>query len=333
MILTDPSSIALSLARLDEEKGLAFCADDRAEHESLRRDLDPLLLEPRRRAAWRIAREVARLQGWLAGGEPLWSLLDRDDASDPDGALPYFEAAPPGPRPVELRLADEAALAREVDHTIALEELPVDLSPARLRQDREARRWLARLPLLPPVNGLRARWFAVVAPLSLRLPLCRDDVGSAAWRELFCPEPLLGAWPEPDELLATEEALVERAARELVRRGAGRAALWCRDELGLSPREVESLGQLARARVRDLASGDVDTKRAIMELRLEDLTNRCRAAKDLRAEIMSVKALAVVQGVTRAEPEDLEDEFVRAVRAAPAQGAQRRVLDIGGTST
>jgi hypothetical protein len=64
---------------------------------------------------------------------------------------------------------------------------------------------------------------------------------------------------------------------------------------------------------------EIEEDRAILSMRLEDLIQRSRDALDMRVELGAIKQLAIVQGVTRAEPEDAMSEFARVVRKVTDQ--------------
>jgi len=77
-----------------------------------------------------------------------------------------------------------------------------------------------------------------------------------------------------------------------------------RQKFGLSAGECKVLGDLARIAAPDIASDNLETKKALMELRIDKFIRRAREEPDLRAELQGLKLLAVVQGLNKAEPED-----------------------------
>lgn len=121
-------------------------------------------------------------------------------------------------------------------------------------------------------------------------------------------------WPDRDELIEYEECLVRETMRQTLRRGRQETREWLRRCLGFSSREARGLEGISRGLARDVTAGDVQDKRAMVEMMLEDIARRARGSLDLRAELGAVKALAVAMGVSKGEVDDLDQDFARVVR-------------------
>lgn len=91
-----------------------------------------------------------------------------------------------------------------------------------------------------------------------------------------------------------------------------------RDEFDLTEPEVASVLALAHRRALDAMPSGQDSLRALQFHALEDLARRAAPSLDLRSEIAPRRLLAQVSGVTRTEPEDLQQEFLGVVRKITA---------------
>lgn len=118
------------------------------------------------------------------------------------------------------------------------------------------------------------------------------------------------AWPTPREIMAYESVIVDDATQALIEYGTLKARRELQTAHGFTEEEINSLFLLARRVMKGIRNGvDTDADKAAMIARMEDLAARCRQALDLRAELMVLKSMAVVQGLTKTQgsEEDVDD--------------------------
>jgi hypothetical protein len=111
-------------------------------------------------------------------------------------------------------------------------------------------------------------------------------------------------WIKPEILMAWETILLSEFLDSQLDFGVYEGQTEMRSKFGLSSSECKVLGDLARIAAPDIASDNLETKKALMELRIDKFIRRARQEDDLRAELQGLKLLAVVQGLNKAEPED-----------------------------
>ena len=271
------------------------------------------------RSAWRISREMARLQG-LVGESALmassippasdaWSLgmryiptggdLDHDQLY---GSLTAWvrgknrmtmSLAPPG---LPLDLLDDDGLARgtydpEEDQPLArwiwavgeiVDMLQINLPPAGDRH--------ADPPIAPDPDAGRFGLTGFLDPVLCRL-----------------------AWPSTEDIERFETELVDRAMEFIVDKGPGVTGKWLQAAFGLSVRE--SLSVLKMARTRSLAYNydDPEEARALLAMRLERMYDKAVAALDLELGLKILKQLTLVRGLGKIEPETRGDAMRRMV--------------------
>jgi hypothetical protein len=98
-----------------------------------------------------------------------------------------------------------------------------------------------------------------------------------------------------------------------------------RAKFALTAKEARVLGDLARLAAPDISNDNLETKKALMELRVDKFMRRAREEGDLRAELQGLKLLALVQGLNKAEPEDDLKGMVNVV--AEVSNAKEEELD------
>lgn len=297
---------------------------------------DPDLAPLRLRHAWRIARERVRLAGWTFEGGSLSELFEKA----------YLDELDSAPEDLYWKRVPMLSRADTEEDLVSTSVSEVDLrylAPSALR------RRLEKLPILPPADDKRIEeWRAAVEVLAERFflrdsPRAEDpnsgdlmpqaDDGSCAQ----ALDELLGlpnSWPSAQEIIDAERSYEDLTLSLVIQRGRQKTANFLRLCLGLTPREATTLVALARQRAEELTGGSIDEKRAAIELALEDLASRARKALDMRVELGTLKALAVVQGVARAEVEDDNGIFVRVARQAAAVAKEpQKTLLVAGSST
>ncbi|HHH28779.1 MAG TPA: hypothetical protein ENK57_10610 [Polyangiaceae bacterium] len=202
----------------------------------------------------------------------------------------------------------------------------------------------AEVPILPHAlldaddgNGLDG-YYETVCLVAARLGLRNDRPNRLGLCSLL--DVLLGqeeegvGWPEPWQLVALEDALVEEVFQEATSSpDAGgvaserRASNYLLYELGLTRPEAESVLAMARERaIRTMPTGQ-EALRALQFHALADGARRAAQSHDLKAEVAFRRLLAQVTGVTRTEPEDALGAFVQTVRRIAGVPVERPTLE------
>lgn len=300
------------------------------------RSADPRLQPLRLRHAWRLSRAKAILNKWIEPGEPLSTLHYHADINDEEDPETYWHSLPTTTRP--FLYPNAASLQTEIDISRPL--APIIIPPGQFATDSELRGALTRQAILPTPDqqwfqDYKERWVISTNLIAERLKL-RDatkieDPNTISPRLLIdhnSPTQALNelldlavtdAWPSPEEIETFESDITDFAMSLLIQRGKTHSEQFFLTCFRFTRPETTTLIGFARARARDLTVGDIEEKRAIMELVLEDLAQRCKQAHDLRAELGTYKTLAVVQGIARADIEDDGDIFARIAKKSVAQ--------------
>jgi len=163
----------------------------------------------------------------------------------------------------------------------------------------------------------------IMGNLSTFLRLDETDYGPPALPYLLQTPPNPKNWPDLYRLQEYEIHLVGEVLDILLDKGTRNAKDHLREVLSLRDHEINNVIRLAKIESRRRMEHDIEEERAILSMRLEDLIHRAREALDMRVELGAIKQLAIVQGVTRAEPDDAMSEFANVIRkvansAAPA---------------
>lgn len=208
------------------------------------------------------------------------------------------------------------------------------LRPAELLVSKELLALIAQHPtsIDPPADpALYAQWHALHRALthSLRLPdkIPRYPYASRRSLRMFIEE-FATYWPTREQLVIYEESVVEETFDVLIKKGTRDALALLVESYGLSSKEALGTVKISKARAKRILETDIDEERAVMLLRLEDLRERAKVALDLRSEMNALKAIAIVQGFGRAEPEDALADFTRVVKkvAHQANGAPTKPM-------
>ena len=243
---------------------------------------------------YRLVRALARARGLL---EPEDRLLELDIDTDDYGGGDIWTTAHPGwTRP---RQAPCKELAEVLGRRMGVSLLP----PPRHRED-----------LL--------NWCEAMSILAVRLRVTGSEAGKYGLDGVLQPNIVQRIFPSREELLAFEEFFIEDLLQLVVEVSEQKALAHLRKEYAIQRHEGLELLTVARceaARVNDIP---VEEARAIMAMRLTHLYEQSRQADDLRTMRNSLKDLAVVQGVNRAETKDAIADFLEAARAVHAARAE-----------
>lgn len=246
-------------------------------------------------AAWRVCRALARVKGILAEDEPL---DDRLRLLDQDGN-DQWHARTTASRGMSSDPSIPESLHSLVSGGKVQQPLPVH--PEKLTDPKDLRRFSQTVELLSKWLGLNY----------------------VAVRGLDKPQ----GFPPKEQILQLEQELVEEAMLDLQEKSTKRLLLDLRENKGLTLPEALIVLALARRKLQDLfGTTNTEQDRALVLARLEALYERAKEALDLRAEIAALKLIAMVQGLTSKDPEQLETEFMKVVGAVSAYQEKKQIM-------
>lgn len=139
------------------------------------------------------------------------------------------------------------------------------------------------------------------------------NLGNYGLRGMLHPDTVLDAWPSKGEILHFEDELIAKVGLQVIKKCRTKVEEWLREFFAVSTNEARGLIALGIDEAKRGVNMDLDAKMAIAEARLEDFIWRAREAGDLNNEMKGHKALATVQGLTRTEPEDSVDTFIKVI--------------------
>lgn len=231
------------------------------------------------KAAWRLTRGLQLVRGRM----------------QPDQFLNELPGEEWGNANIGLTAGANASLERAlVAHPMSL--LPPQPPPEWLNGEKEAAYY-------DPVGDVALmEHLSLLARIANKLGIEHTKEGRYGLLPLLDPSMTRMAWPTPREIMAYESVIADEAVQSVLADGHFGALRHLREKHGLDQWEAGTLLMLARRAMRGMRmNSDSDGDKAMMVARLEDLAARCRESLDLRAELMTYKALAVVQGITKTQ--------------------------------
>lgn len=198
--------------------------------------------------------------------------------------------------------------------------------PTRVGQTAETPMHERGIPIVPTKHlnnaSLRETFCKAYMHVAQFLRMDTTDYGRMGLNGLLSDPPI--GWPDADVLYVYEGMLLDEVLTILVNGkevdgehlggSHGAEKYLCSPAHGMMPHEARGLVRLAKFEARSRMEAEIEEDRAIMAMRLESLIALARAEMDRRVELGALKQLAIVQGVTRAEPEDSMAEFANVVR-------------------
>jgi len=275
-------------------------------------DFDPETKPHRIMVMWRIARTTAITKGLCAEDETLDAATDVDPSPWTKPFLPIQAIAASSP----LRRARQSRLLR-------------------LHSEGKG------LPLLPPrplfgypdtVLGRRAqaeaeaaleRWCSAAAIVAADLGIERSREGLLGLQGLLDPHQCARCDVRSGEVLAFEEMVLIEALDILLDHGERATIKHYRETFGFSHKEATALVRVVKTQALERSAASIEEKRALMEMRLENYLARCKETMDMDGELKASKQLAMIQGLTRTEPENMAAEFWQVVK----QVSQRQDME------
>jgi hypothetical protein len=153
------------------------------------------------------------------------------------------------------------------------------------------------------------------------------DQGRYGMLGLTDPQTAAIACPVPTELMFWEVFLVDEALKMFASKGEHIIDANLREFYGLLPDETRPVLDQARRIIRDRTDLDVNERRALMVLQINDVIARAQESVDHRAELAALKLRSQIEGITRSEPEDLNKMFRKIVTDTTRE---RRNIDYTG---
>jgi hypothetical protein len=259
---------------------------------------DPFDLEtkPQRiMVMWRIVRTTAIVKGLCAEDET----LDASTELDPDPWVVSYEPIGLGKGVSPLRRARVARL---------------------INIHAEA----GGLPLLPPRADKTSleRWCSAASIVAADLGVERSREGLLGLQGLLDPHQCARCDVSSAEVLAFEELLLIECLDMLLDKGERAAIKHFRESLGFSHKEATGLLRVVKTQALERSAASIEEKRALMEMRYENMLGRYKETMDMDGELKASKELAKIQGLTRTEPENQAAEFFSVVRAVSARQDQ-----------
>lgn len=136
----------------------------------------------------------------------------------------------------------------------------------------------------------------------------------------FAPGCLLEAMPEGPALLALDSQIVTLGGSLLVLEGKSRAMQWMVDILGqVSAAERADWMGIPVDYVRDFMAMSTDDERALMVARLESVAYQAKESMDTRTELMALRLVASVQGLTFADEGRSQRELLTLLAAGKTE--------------
>lgn len=234
---------------------------------------------------WWITRAIGHKTGSLNMDEPLSQLEEED----------WVECRPVGNPPSDVR--------GEIDEWSLRELLSVNggvpIYPHRQEDDPRTelgfrQQFFAVVDRLVDIHGIRAGTPTIPNLGSMSLPHMRTH------------------YPHAGEILHFEESLIGQIRDLSVKQSPDRTEKHLRDLVGIPIKAARGLMKLAARQAREFALTDIEDKRALLEARLYDYTDRCKEIMDLNNEMKAMKMLAGIQGLGAA-PKNEDDDLISVI--------------------
>lgn len=183
------------------------------------------------------------------------------------------------------------------------------------------------LPLLPPRASQPAldRWCSAASIVAADLGVERSREGLLGLQGLLDPHQCARCDVSSAEVLAFEELLLIESLDMLLDKGERAAIKHFREHYGFSHKEATGLLRVVKTQALERSAASIEEKRALMEMRYENMLGRYKETMDMDGELKASKELAKIQGLTRTEPENQAAEFFNVVRAVSARQDNERL--------
>lgn len=268
--------------------------------------------------AWRFSREVLRIAlGEKTRFQPLMILLS-DDEIDRWKELDPAEAPP-------NRNAKEGSYLYRIRAALLGGEHLLGVGPPPVPAEHITKDGELADSYDIDRDGRLNQWLRVFTLVAWKLrfgepPEENPRLGELSFRGLDNIEWIRFLWPKRHEVVQFEELLLEEVALDVADNGLKVAAKNLRSRYGLTLEEAGYTTELAFSWLKGTLGKDTEEQRLLVASRLEQISNRAKGAGDLRGELMAVKQMASVLGVTKSTPQDDVANFIEAVSRVASEG-------------
>ncbi len=128
-------------------------------------------------------------------------------------------------------------------------------------------------------------------------------------------------WPSTRDLIEHDEDMIQSVAQKILKGSTSSVARSLERTYGLLAHESRNLVLLAKASYVHLQDAAPAVNKAFALARLEEFATRMRTAMQPREELQALKTIATIQGLTKPEPSE-EEEDLTDVIARVCQDAQ-----------
>lgn len=252
-------------------------------------DLD----DERMLVSWRLIRQVARARGLCREDQFLFEAtsISPDPWTEPVG---YFEQS-----------------GRWFRHGLRWPDLPLlppDVPAADIENEK------VRVGYDPREDGRLRAWISMMESAARQLSLGSRSVDHYGLSPVLDPCLCRTAVPAPEDLMLVEQALVEEALEIHLDKGVYGLVSDAKHRWGLTRFESLSLFRLALRKATSRTCDNPEQNLALMTLRLERIAAKARNTLDLRAELMALKLLSIIQGLANVEADDQVKDINESVR-------------------
>lgn len=116
-------------------------------------------------------------------------------------------------------------------------------------------------------------------------------------------------WPSPAALADFDETFIQATARRLLRQSRPKISQSLQKNFALLPHEANNLCLLATRTYAYLGDEDTAAAKGLMVAKLEDFAHRMREALNPREEMQALKQICTVQGLTKPEKAEAEEDL------------------------
>ena len=190
----------------------------------------------------------------------------------------------------------------QIPPDVKFRSLQIQRAPLSLQPPPQA--YSNKQPVPPSEDRRLRRWLILMGRLTRHIGITNTEVGRRGIRGLLDPETVRSLWIEPEILMSWESALLAEFLDEQLDKGIYEGQNELRKKHGLTVTESRILGDLARTAAPDITADSIETKKALMELRIDKFIKQARKDADARAELQALKLLAIIQGLNKVEPEN-----------------------------
>jgi hypothetical protein len=253
---------------------------------------DPQSRPQRIMVMWRLARTTAIVAGLCAEDET----LDASTELDPDPWTTPFLPIGAGTASAPLRRQRQSRLLR-----IMAED--------------------GGLPLLPPRSDAPRleRWCSAATIIAADLGVERSREGLLGLQGLLDPHQCARCDISSAHVLAFEEMILVESLDLLLDKGERAACKHFKEHYGFSHKEAVGLLRVVKTQALERSASSIEEKRALMEMRYENMLGRYKETMDMDGELKASKELAKIQGLTRTEPENQAAEFFNVIKMVSAR--------------